>query len=271
MEISVIIPSYKPGEYIYDCLKSIKMQTLSEREYEVIIILNGCCEPYLEKLSLIKKDLFCNSENIHIIQTDNSGVSYARNIGIDAAKGDYIAFVDDDDVISPTYLEKLLKESSPTCIACSNSFAFQDDIIVTESNFITMAYKYCHDKKYSLYRYRQFLSAPWGKLIHRELIGDCRFSTKLAKSEDSLFCMELTPFLSGIRLTEPDAIYYQRRRMGSAMWKKVGWTKEIKTHMLIEFEYLKAWLAKPFSYNVFFVLSRMIACISNLIVYLKKN
>ena len=191
MTISVIIPSYKPGEYIFDCLKSINNQTLSLSEYEVIVILNGCCEPYFENLEFIKKNLFYNSEHIRIIQTDNPGVSNARNIGIDVAKGEYITFVDDDDVISPTYLEGLLSVSSPTCVGCANSCAFIDSIDKCLPNFIGNGYLKCKGKPFTLYDYRAFLSPPVAKLIHKFLIGKYRFPVDLKKSEDSVFCLQM--------------------------------------------------------------------------------
>ena len=269
MTISVIIPSYKPGEYINDCLKSIKEQSLSESEYEVIIILNGCCEPYLEMLTSVKKSLFHNSDNVHIIQTDIPGVSNARNLGIEAAKGEYITFIDDDDVISPTYLEGILSVSSPNCIGCSNSYAFKDSLRSCNDNFITIAYKTCKHIDFSAYNYRSFLSPPWCKLIHRDIIGRVRFSKKLKKGEDGLFCFALVPQIKNMKLATEDVIYYQRLRSGSAMRKKNSLINEFLEAFRQEKILLSIWIKKPFSYNCIFFMTRIIGIIKNFFVYIR--
>ena len=270
MTISVIIPSYKPGEYINDCLKSIKEQSLSESEYEVIIILNGCCEPYLEMLTSVKKILFHNSDNVHIIQTDIPGVSNARNLGIEAAKGEYLTFVDDDDIVSPTYLASLLEVSTPTCVGCANSYAFENDISEYKSNFLSKAFVKCKGKPFTLLGFRQFLSPPWAKLIHKDIVVDARFPVSLRKSEDSIFCMLLTPRIKKMQLADESAIYYQRRRPESVMRTKNSVLNEMRLFIKIEFEYIKMWFKSPLRYNIILVLLRMLVCVRNTWVYIYK-
>lgn len=79
MKISIIIPTYKPDYYIWECLDSIKEQTLDKELFEVLIILNGEKEPYYNNiLNYIRKnDLL----NFKIVYTEKPGVSNARNIG----------------------------------------------------------------------------------------------------------------------------------------------------------------------------------------------
>ena len=110
IDISVITPTYKPGSYVWECLDSVYNQTFSGKRYEVIIILNGCNEPYY---SQIEEYISSHSDRcaFSLIQTDVPGVSNARNIGIEKSNGTYLTFVDDDDVISENYLEELLNVS----------------------------------------------------------------------------------------------------------------------------------------------------------------
>ena len=75
--ISVIIPTYKPGAYLWKCLDSLESQTMDKQQYEVIIILNGCRDPYYEN---IIHHIGKYSMNIHVAQTDVAGVSNARNL-----------------------------------------------------------------------------------------------------------------------------------------------------------------------------------------------
>ena len=105
-EISVIIPTYKPQDYLWQCLESLERQTVSKTLYEVVIILNGCKEPYYSNISNHLKDY---TMDVRLLQTDEAGVSYARNIGIENAQGKYVTFVDDDDWVSLDYLSELYR------------------------------------------------------------------------------------------------------------------------------------------------------------------
>ena len=138
MHITAIIPTYKPGDYLLDCLKSIEAQTFSSYQYEVIVILNGCKEPYLNMIENYQRHLL-RIKNLRIIQTDLPGVSNARNIGIDNAKGDYITFIDDDDIISPSFFEGLIQISTPECVGCGYSLSFKESITDSHPNFLTKA------------------------------------------------------------------------------------------------------------------------------------
>lgn len=125
MEISVIIPTYKPGDYIYECLDSLRQQTIDKESFEVLLVLNGCCEPWRSRLTEYV-ELNVQLPHFRLFQTDTAGVSNARNIGMVEASGEYIAFVDDDDFLSPSYLEGLRAASSPTCVGLSNTVGFND-------------------------------------------------------------------------------------------------------------------------------------------------
>lgn len=267
MKISVIVPSYKPGEYIYECLDSLCCQTFDPKEYEVVLILNGCDQPYTNQI----REYICRHQDrlILLMQTDTPGVSNARNIGIEEAHGKFLVFVDDDDIVSPTYLDDLLKVSSEISIGCANSYAFSNCIDKTTCNFVSRGYRICEGKDYSLYNYRYFLSSPWAKMIHKSIIADSRFPTDMKKSEDSVFCLQITPRIKHMRLASPDAIYYQRLREGSAMRKKETVWSIIKEHLFIEYKYLSVWIKNPFRYNLKFFFSRVVACGRNCMVYIK--
>lgn len=268
MEISVIVPSYKPNDYIVECLDSLCSQTIGKDKYEIIIILNGCNQPYRQNI-----ETYIESHSdfyICLIQTDIAGVSNARNIGIEAACGEYLTFIDDDDIVSPTYLASLLDVSTPTCVGCANSYAFENDISEYKSNFLSKAFVQCKGKPFTLFGFRQFLSPPWAKLIHRDLVVDVRFPVSLRKSEDSIFCMLLTPRIKDMQLADESAIYYQRSRPGSVMRTKNSILNEIGLFLKIEFEYIKIWFKSPLRYNIIFVLLRMLVCVRNTWVYIHK-
>lgn len=81
VKISVIIPSYKPQSYLWECLDSVCGQTFPKEEYEVILVLNGCKEPYDGQI----REYIGSHRDIQwkYIHTDEGGVSNARNLALD--------------------------------------------------------------------------------------------------------------------------------------------------------------------------------------------
>ena len=247
-------------------MEAIRNQTLNQNEFETLVVLNGCKEPYFEQ---ILKYINVNSSNIRLLQTDEPGVSNARNIGIEAARGEYLTFVDDD-IVSPTYLEDLLELSSHICVGCANSYAFVNNVNDHQSNFLTMAYIKCKSQSYSQFAYRQYLSPPFVKMIHRSIIGDSRFPIDMKKSEDSVFCLLISPRIKDMRLASPDAIYYQRLREGSAMRRKNTIGFEFCESMRQEFALFAHWIKHPFKYNILYTASRVLGIWRNFVSYIIK-
>ena len=102
--ISVIVPVYNVEEYLEECLESIKRQTYTD--IEVILVNDGStdgskeiCERYCEKDSRFK-----------LVSQENKGQSVARNLGMVESKGEFISFVDSDDVLKEDMLEQLMKQ-----------------------------------------------------------------------------------------------------------------------------------------------------------------
>jgi len=268
MKISVIIPSYKPKEYINECLASLGRQTLDNRLFEIIIVLNGCCEPWYGKIKDLRRRLLCNN-TVHIIQTDNGGVSNARNIALNMAKGEYIAFIDDDDYVSPSYLEELLKNSSTNCVALSDSLYVNDATKeIYSNNFHHRNFeKNKKRKQTTLFGSRVFFNGPCMKLIHRSIIGDRRFNPNFKNGEDNLMMFGISNKISQVKFTSERAIYYRRIRENSATTKKSRRKEVFWNSMNIMREYCKYLKINPFRYNSMFVLSRFAAEIKSILTY----
>ena len=91
-KVSVIVPVYRVENYIDRCIRSLLQQTLFE--IEILCICEKEDTSYKKLLTYAKKD-----SRLSVIEKKNTGVSAARNVGIRAAKGKYVAFVDADDLI----------------------------------------------------------------------------------------------------------------------------------------------------------------------------
>ena len=100
--ISVIVPVYNVEEYLEECLESIRQQTFTD--IEVILVNDGSTEWFKRNLwTILRKD-----SRFRLINQENQGQSVARNRGVKESVGQYIMFVDSDDVINTSVLEVLL-------------------------------------------------------------------------------------------------------------------------------------------------------------------
>lgn len=260
-DISIIIPTYQPGCYIFQCLNSIYAQQLSKDRFEVIIILNGCNQPWDKE---INKWIDSHSDlNVSFIQTDIGGVSNARNIGINHAKGRYLTFIDDDDYISASYLSDMLQVSDSNTVVLSNSYSFNDEDSVFDENYPLRKcfFSLKGQSSIGIVRSRSIFNGPCMKLIPRSIANGVRFNPKLKNGEDSLYMFEISKNISSIKLAPETAIYYRRFRNNSATTriKSLGYRINVSFNLL--YEYTRAYLKAPLKYNLFFYLSRIAATI----------
>ena len=101
--ISIVVPIYNAEKYLESCLNSIQNQTY--KNFECLLIDDGSVDKSAE---ICNRWVLIDSRFIYIKQS-NSGVSKARNVGVNMSKGDWITFVDADDIVSPLFLEKAMK------------------------------------------------------------------------------------------------------------------------------------------------------------------
>jgi glycosyltransferase involved in cell wall biosynthesis len=100
MKISIITPCYNAEPYIARTIQSVQNQTITD--WEMIIIDDGSIDNSVE----IVKDIACNDQRIKLFQKENGGSASARNMGLALAQGEFIQFLDADDTIEPTKIER---------------------------------------------------------------------------------------------------------------------------------------------------------------------
>ena len=197
MKISIIIPVYNTDhDYLAKCLESCLNQSVAET-VEVIAVNDGStngCEKVLEEYEGIY-------DALKVIHQENQGTSVARNAGLDAARGDYIMFVDADDWIEENACEEALRAA----------FTANSDIL-----FFGYATNYTNrqlervleDPDERLFNRETLqlailegnpmlgpveVGAPWGKLIRRSVIEEyhVRYTPGLKKGQDTVFVLHL--------------------------------------------------------------------------------
>lgn len=258
MKISVIVPTYRPQGYLWECLDSVYNQTFAKSDYELVLVLNGCNEPFH---SQIKDWLGKHSDlQVQFFQTDEGGVSNARNIALDNAKGEYITFIDDDDLVSSIYLQELYENATPDTISLCYPYAFNDGKMEVQLPYgITDAYNYCIEHKCDKLasRVRKFFSGPCMKLIPISFIQDRRFDVRFKNGEDCIFMFLISDKFKKMSFTSKSAIYYRRFREGSAVTTKRSKKEVILNSLKCMNEYTKIFFRG--NYSVYFYLSRIIA------------
>lgn len=252
MKISVIVPTYKPQGYLWKCLDSIYNQSFSKSDYELLLVLNGCNEPYNAQISewLSKHpDL-----QVQYFQTDEGGVSNARNIALDNIKGEYVTFIDDDDYISMTFLESLMlvADENTIAIACPHAFKDGHEDVKVRYPLTDMYSRLYSDKKYSPSKVRRYFSGPCMKLFPKSFIQGRKFDTRFSIGEDGLFMFLISDRFEYIRFASPDAIYYRRYRDNSLITSPRT-KKQVRENSINLLEVMLGYFVRsPFKYNLKF-------------------
>lgn len=214
--VSVIVPIFMVEEYLDECIQSIVGQTYSN--LEIILVddgsLDGCpqkCDEWARK-----------DHRIRVIHKPNGGLSSARNAGLDIAKGDYIAFVDSDDYVTPDYVEVMynrLCNDNSVGIVSGMIYRLKDGKITHYGkNWLIKEERILSSNKIAISCLQGSLNVfVWNKLFKSHLLTNVRFRDGRT-NEDTLFWYDLGNYWVNTKysLVEiPHYVYYYRYREGS--------------------------------------------------------
>ncbi len=187
VSLSIIIPAYNVVSYLEDCIESIMAGTY--QDFEILLIDDGSvdgtgslCDRLAEKYSVIQ-----------VFHTTNSGLANARNLGIDHASGQYVGFVDADDVIAPNMFEALVYCMGPDIdmTACRFRRCRREELDATEIPIThqTITNQTDTAQKVMTGGYGQYV---WNKLYKAEVIekNEIRFRKDCRAMEDMYFIMD---------------------------------------------------------------------------------
>ena len=156
MKLSIIIPTYNSNENLIRLLQILQQQMIDG--VEVIVIDDHSDRP-------LKLD-FPNWLKFIELDENSGGASVPRNIGLDNAKGQYIAFIDADDLISNDYIETILNKTNEEWDYCYISWKGQSNTVIIEDT----------PPKWNC--------CVWNCIYKKELIGNERFKPELKMAED---------------------------------------------------------------------------------------
>ena len=217
--VSILIPAYNVEDYIEDCLKSVIKQ--SYENTEIIIINDGSTDRTLD----ICKKYRTKDKRIVIINKKNGGVSEARNVAQSKCNGNYIAFVDADDVIDSGYVGRLMDAivDNNADIACCGYKKFKNISATTKKNRY-----YSHQIKIfnniealeSLLYQKELDTSLWDKIIKKSCFRGIKFNdVKIFEDLDVMYKI----FGNSKKIVYvDDELYYYRIRPESLTNKKIS-------------------------------------------------
>lgn len=211
--ISIVIPVYNAEKTIVNALKSIENQT--DDSYEVVLVNDGSMDKSLEMINdFINSLSMLHREKYHVINTENHGVSLARNRGIKESRGEYILFIDADDEISNCSIELFNK------VLCTGRFPAatwtMDFGKLLNKSFLATKKELTISDLIKLYMHKNkpivFLNILYKKTILEE--NQIFFESQFKYGEDNLFFWKYLFYLNKtkesrfILIEEPLYYYY---------------------------------------------------------------
>jgi len=176
VKVSIVIPVYNVEQYLHDCILCLKKQTYTN--FEAIFVNDGSSDNSGEILESAAKE----DARFLVIHKDNGGAAEARNYGLDRCSGEYICFIDADDLVERDYLEILLDvalQHKCDIVQCGYQRTESRDIIINDS-------KSKEDRRDEVLSNLQMLDkiysaesvdtiVLWNKIYKRELFDNVRF------------------------------------------------------------------------------------------------
>jgi len=216
--ITIIVPVYNGEKYINKCITSILNQKY--QNIELILVNDGSKDGTKEILD----DWSRKNTKIKVIQQENKGVSIARNTGIEAARGDFLTFVDSDDYIANdfiSYYYKLIKEYNADIALTPKPQKFNEESQNIVPNIEDNIQIWTGEKAACEMLYYNIDIGSWNKLISKELIEkyNIRFNPKLSYGEGFNFSVDCFQRAKKIVVGKKKVYYYRVNNPNSAMTK----------------------------------------------------
>lgn len=217
--VSIILPVYGVEKYLPECVESLLVQTHNNLE----IILVDDASP--DNCGAICDSYAARDSRVRVIHKKNGGAASARNAGLDAARGEYICFVDSDDVVEPDYVQTLLDTLGDGDMAMcgfyflSRSGSRPEKVVPGSYDRVGFMGRFLKDWCCALL---------WNKIFRREAIGDLRMEEG-HRVDDEFFTYQVALNCRRVAVTK-ECLYHYRLR-GSSVMHDDG---DVKQRMMLD-------------------------------------
>ncbi|MBR5181506.1 MAG: glycosyltransferase family 2 protein [Clostridiales bacterium] len=213
--VSIIMPAKNSGAYLTRCIDSVLSQKYTD--WELLIIDDGSTDDTRD----IAYSFSQSDKRIRVFDSKGTGVSSARNSGIELSSGEYISFIDSDDRVDPDYLSELVElaeKENADISQCSLYYWYDNGSLIQEKETVTAVYS-GRDEIMNAYfsgMVGKICLAAWAKLFKREMLGDIRFDETLTIQEDAFLTFQCCMKASRIACSNKP-LYYYYQNPGSVM------------------------------------------------------
>ena len=207
MTVSIVVPVYNTAEYLPACLDSILAQSFTD--FELILVDDGSTD---DSLRICEAYAFRDAR-IRVFHQQNAGVSAARNFGVEQAQGDWLCYVDSDDVVLPAYLQDMLEAAdAEDCLVMGNisdsrmKGLITSDVVLEGEAMV----------RYMLSHNILNLSGPVAKLYNRATLVKygIRFPQDIHYGEDMLYFLQYLNHIGRVAFRQSE-LYQVTMREGS--------------------------------------------------------
>ena len=217
-ELSIIVPIYKVEKYLEECIQSILGQTFTD--FELILVDDGSPDACPQMCDAAAEQ----DSRVRVIHQKNGGLSAARNTGIEAARGNWLGFVDSDDFVAPDFYEKLYNaavNADADCAVCSVQLTHEDGSRMdTPPQWKVYGGGYTGEDVLKTITWQDNVPylVAWNKLYRREVFRTLRYPVGRI-NEDVFVFAELFDTIKKVACVE-QPLYFYRQRTGSIMQSK---------------------------------------------------
>ena len=242
--VSVVIPLFNAEKYVGECLDSLLAQTFQNFE---VIVVDDCSTDNSVAVVQSYAEKFGGRLKLAHMKKNTGSAGFPRNKGIELSRGEYLFFMDADDLVTPTALEELYtqaKKFDADVVHCEKFFQVSDEILndterkkflkpwnyLTGENFLVtepLVWENNFEERIKFFGQRKLIWNVWNQLIRRDFITDNEIKFCNIVAEDMIFTIcELCSAKKYVLL--PNVIYYYRQSEGSVMRGKKDLSKLLR-------------------------------------------
>lgn len=273
---SIIVPVYNAIAFVGDTIHNLLRQDVNK---EILLINDGSTDDSLQLIKQYESKYDC----IKVVDKKNGGVSSARNVGLNVAKGDYVIFVDSDDFIDDGLLERceiILQGKSTDAVIFSYKYVYP------KSSRKDICFRYKSSDYYSLKEWLNEFYQLWschilhciGTKVYRKSVIDqynIRFNESISYLEDISFALEYLSNISNIYYLDEPAYHYRIINENSLITKYRTKYVEATGYLNTKLETLWSYHYSEHSQNINdyyrVVGSNILGCIENLVSHRKES
>lgn len=243
VKVSLIVPIYNSEDYVARCLDSLLKQTL--KDIEIVCINDGSTDQSLKILEEYSKKY----SQIKVYSKENGGCGEARNMGIDKAEGEYIEFVDSDDILEQDAVEKMYKQAkkyNSDLVVCGMHRIDEQTGKLLTTDMMNVKVEHINVKKDGLDNLLFINPGPCNKLHKKSIFKVARFP-KIPVVDDLMLTLQYIPYIENISFVkEPLYKYKVRQESGINTLEYSTFERMKKMFIQRKKEYVKNGLGKEY-------------------------